>query len=198
LLSGGRVLAAAREEMARGQAERLMPLLSEVLEAGGAAPRDLDAIGVGTGPGNFTGIRISVAAARGLALSLNVPAVGVTTLEAQALDAPGPHLASVDARRGQVYLQRFGAGAERGPDLVATDAAGDWGHPDLTVSGDMAEALAEALGARPALSVPPLAVAIARIAAARFRIPGLPRPAPLYLRGADAAPPAQGAPALMP
>ena len=63
------------DEMARGQAEHLMPMLEEVLAAHGLAWRDLDAIGVGTGPGNFTGIRISVAAARGLALGLGCPLV---------------------------------------------------------------------------------------------------------------------------
>ena len=64
------------DEMARGQAEHLMPMLEEVLAAQGLTWADLDAIGVGTGPGNFTGIRISVAAARGLALGLGIPAVG--------------------------------------------------------------------------------------------------------------------------
>jgi len=65
LLAGERVLACRAEEMGRGQAERLMPLLEEVLESGGVTWRKLARIGVGTGPGNFTGIRISVAAARG-------------------------------------------------------------------------------------------------------------------------------------
>ena len=67
LLSGGTCLAARHEEMAKGQAERLMPLIAELLEEAGAATGDLAAIGVGIGPGNFTGIRISVSAARGLA-----------------------------------------------------------------------------------------------------------------------------------
>ena len=82
LLSGDRVLAARAEEMGRGQAERLMPLLEEMLADAGAAWRDLARIGVGVGPGNFTGIRISVSAARGLALALGVPAIGVTTFDA--------------------------------------------------------------------------------------------------------------------
>ena len=72
LLSGDRVLARVAEAMPRGQAERLMGLLHEVLSGSGHDWRDLDAIGVGIGPGNFTGIRISVSAARGLALMAEV------------------------------------------------------------------------------------------------------------------------------
>jgi tRNA threonylcarbamoyl adenosine modification protein YeaZ len=78
LLSGERVLCARAEEMGRGQAERLMPLLEEMLAEAGVGWSDLDRIGVGVGPGNFTGIRISVSAARGLALGLDIPAVGVS------------------------------------------------------------------------------------------------------------------------
>ncbi|PJE34371.1 tRNA (adenosine(37)-N6)-threonylcarbamoyltransferase complex dimerization subunit type 1 TsaB, partial [Pseudooceanicola lipolyticus] len=68
LLSGDRLLASHAEAMSRGQAERLLPLLEDMLDRAGLGWRDLDAIGVGTGPGNFTGIRIAVSAARGLAL----------------------------------------------------------------------------------------------------------------------------------
>ena len=69
------------DPMAKGQAEHLMPMLLEVLAAGNAELADLDAIAVGIGPGNFTGIRISVSAARGLALALGIPAVSVSTFE---------------------------------------------------------------------------------------------------------------------
>jgi len=174
--------------MAKGQAERLMPLLAEVVAAGGATLADLDAIGVGTGPGNFTGIRISVAAARGLALALGIPAVGVTTLEALAFGAPRPLLAAVDARRDHLYLQRFAEGADRSPALVALADADIWALPGLTVIGDHAEVLAARLGAAWVAAAPSHAAAIAGIAATRWRDPMLPRPAPLYLRAADAAP----------
>ena len=76
LLQGDRVLAHRHEEMARGQAERLFPLLAEILAEAGAGWHDLAVIGCGTGPGNFTGIRIAVAAARGLSLALAIPAPG--------------------------------------------------------------------------------------------------------------------------
>ncbi len=110
LLPDGRVI--LREEaMAKGQAERLVPMLEEVLAEGGIGWRDLARIAVGTGPGNFTGVRIAVAAARGLALGLGVPAVGVTRLEALALGLPRPCRVVEDARGGLAYVQDFPGGA---------------------------------------------------------------------------------------
>ena len=91
--------------MGRGQAERLMPLLEEVLAEGGARWGDLNRIGTGVGPGNFTGIRISVSAARGLALALDIPAVGVSTFDAIGLEATGAYLPAVAAPREQVYIR---------------------------------------------------------------------------------------------
>ena len=101
------VLALAHEDLARGQAERLFPLLDAMLAGAGLGWRDLAGIGVGIGPGNFTGIRIAVAAARGLALSLGRPAIGVSRLEAQALDLPRPLVSTMAAPRGTVYFQTF-------------------------------------------------------------------------------------------
>jgi len=187
LLSGDRVLAEAQEDMARGQAERLMPLVRQVMDRGGTALPDLSAIGVGTGPGNFTGIRISVAAARGLALALGIPAVGVSGLDALALGHAGPVLACLDARRDHVYLQRFGAGVSRGPELVPLVEAPDWACDGLSCVGHDADTLAARLGATAAPAHHTLAVAIARTAATRWQAGG-PRPAPLYLRSPDAAP----------
>ena len=68
LLRGTQVIDSRLEEMSKGQAERLMPMIEEMLAAQGLAWADLAAIGVGIGPGNFTGVRIAVSAARGLAL----------------------------------------------------------------------------------------------------------------------------------
>lgn len=187
LLSGGRILAARAEAMDKGQAERLMGLLEEVLAEGNAGWRDLDALGVGIGPGNFTGIRIAVSAARGLALALKIPAVGVSSFEALAEGRPGPVLALVDARRGAVYAQAM-------PD----------GHPGLMPREEaLAEALAGPGSAAPQIEVVEmtapgaLAASIARIAGARYGTPQ-PRPAPLYLRSADAAPPADPPPVILP
>jgi tRNA threonylcarbamoyl adenosine modification protein YeaZ len=184
LLSGDRVLAAALEEMQTGQAERLMPLLAEMLAGQGLGWRDLAGIGVGTGPGNFTGVRIAVAAARGLALGLGVPAVGVTVLEARAFGLPGVTVVE-DARRGEVYLQEPGAA----PRLAALDAVG----PGGPVAGSAAAATGRAVSASPV----PLAEAVARIAAGRLAARP-PRPAPFYLRGPDAALPAEPPPVILP
>lgn len=176
LLSGETVLASAHEEMAKGQAERLFPLLEELLTQGGATWADLDVIGVGIGPGNFTGIRISVAAARGLALSLGIPAVGVTVTEALAHALPRPCRVIVPQRSGTVIWQDFGD-APTAPAQSPADALPP-GPPVLP----------------PAM---PLAHAIARIAASRHTTPS-PRPAPLYLRPADAAPARDTDPVILP
>lgn len=181
MLRAGAVVAERHEEMAKGQAERLMPMLEEMLAEAGAGWRDLTTIGVGIGPGNFTGVRISVAAARGLALSLGIPAIGVSRLQALAEDGPLPVTVLEDARRGEAYRQHFPDGA---PGLVTL--------ADLPVTGPEIGSAARD-GIAPAL---PLAVAIARIAARRAATQQ-PRPAPLYLRGADAAPPSDPPPVLI-
>ncbi|EYD76453.1 Inactive similar to metal-dependent protease, putative molecular chaperone [Rubellimicrobium mesophilum DSM 19309] len=195
LLSGDRVLASRGEDMGTGQAERLMPMLEEVLRDGGATWRDLSALGVGTGPGNFTGVRISVAAARGLALGLKVPAIGVTAFEALAwgFDAV---LTARDARLGQVHLQAFGPAAF-GPVTQGLDAALPPLPPGTPVVGDVAEELAARFGGTPAAAKAPLAEAVARIARSRLGRDN-PRPAPLYLRAPDAAPPRDPAPVILP
>ena len=94
LILNDQVLVSRQIDMVRGQAEHLMPLLQDVLTEAGKSWRDLDVLGVGTGPGNFTGIRIAVAAARGLALSLKIPAIGITATEALARAVNVPVIAS--------------------------------------------------------------------------------------------------------
>lgn len=187
LLQGDAVLR-RREEMAKGQAERLMPLLGEVLAEGGVAWGDLGALGVGTGPGNFTGIRIAVAAARGLALGLGIPAEGVRGPEALALGL-GPVTVALPAPRGQVHLA-FGDSLRQADPAAPLPA----GWPDRIV-GPGRDLLAQPGSTDIAAS--PLAPGIARIAARRAA-PGRPRPAPVYLRAADAAPPSDPPPAILP
>jgi tRNA threonylcarbamoyladenosine biosynthesis protein TsaB len=196
LLSGDQVLVERQEDMAKGQAERLMPMLEEMLAEAGIGWRDLAVLGVGVGPGNFTGVRIAVAAARGLALGLGIPAVGVTTFEAMALGAARPCAVVLDARRGQVYVQVFGAQAGAamlvgaGAPLPLTAGTGFLGHD--------AEASALRHGGQAARPVHSLTGAMARIALARRADPDLMRPAPFYLRGAEAAPPSDPPPVILP
>jgi tRNA threonylcarbamoyl adenosine modification protein YeaZ len=181
LLRGEALLACHVEEMGKGQAERLMPLLEEVLAGAGLGWRDLAAIGVGVGPGNFTGIRISVAAARGLALALGIPAIGISSLEALAFGAPRPVQARIDARRGLAYAQIFRDGGAEPPELT------DW----ETLEGT-------ALPVADTITPEALVAAIARLSAGQLGAGQTgPRPAPLYLRGAEAAPPSDPPPVIL-
>ncbi len=185
LLCADRLVAEVWEPMEKGQAEALMPLLEGLLARAGIAWRDLAALGVGTGPGNFTGVRISVAAARGLALGLGIPAVGVTGFEAVGYGLPEDTLLTLDARRGALWLA--GKGVTAGQVTLDTLPEGIAGR---AVAGHRAEEVAASIGGRAVAQPVGLAEAIARIAARRMGTPQ-PRPAPLYLRGADAALPSE-------
>jgi tRNA threonylcarbamoyl adenosine modification protein YeaZ len=197
LVLGDRVLSAYHEPMATGQSERLLPMLDDLLAGAEAGWRDLSALAVGTGPGNFTGVRIAVSAARGLALGLGIPAHGVTGFEALAYGLPRPTLACLDARQGRLYLQRFAPGAEAPMMADAEDLPAQLADPGLSVVGHAAGALAARLGGRVAVQPLVLAAAMGLIAAARPES-GAPRPAPLYLRAADAAPPREPPPVILP
>ena len=193
LFQGARILADAREEMARGQAERLMPMLADV-----SAGFEVDALAVCVGPGNFTGIRIAVAAARGLALARGIPAVGVSVLESLA-PLEGEALVLSDGRQGRLYAQMFRAGFPDGPPrLTDVEEISQAAPQDWQVIGYRAEEVADRLGARRwhEKGMADLA-AIARIATTRIAAGQVERPAPLYVRPADAAPGAEVAPVLL-
>ena len=172
--------------MEKGQAERLMPLLEDLLAEAGLVWRDLTRLGVGIGPGNFTGVRLSVVAARGLALGLGIPAIGVTRLEALAHGLPRPLLVAEDARRNEVYAYGLDLPGLEKAQLLPREALPPAPHVTGSAVADWPGALPPAL---------PLAEAMARIAATRA--PGA-RPAPFYLRGADAAPPSDPPPVILP
>ncbi len=173
-----------------------MPLLAELLAEGGVTWRDLSDLAVGTGPGNFTGIRISVAAARGLALGLGLPAHGVTIFEALSFGQTGPTLIAQDARRGMAYVQMFRPDGPAG--LVETGALPE-GFPAgamPTVIGDLAPAYADKHGLPIGQPRFALTEAMARSVQSRDETPAG-RPAPFYLRGADAAPPSDPPPVIL-
>ena len=197
LLAGEHVRVVRFEEMAKGQAERLMPMLEEMLAEAGVGWRDLAAIGVGIGPGNFTGVRIAVSAARGLALTLGIPAIGVSVLKARAHGQPRPLAVVEDARRDAVYWQSFTETGDGAPALDALVSLSGVLHTPAVTGTAAAIAAAHLPGTRVLSPAMPLAEAIARIANDRRSTPQ-PRPAPLYLRGADAAPPADPAPLILP
>ena len=110
----GVVLAAARETMDQGQAEALMPMIEAVMAKAGASYAALDRVAVTVGPGSFTGVRVGLAAARGLGLAAHKPVIGVMTTEvlaaavAEAERKDGVHiLAAIDTKRGDLYVQQF-------------------------------------------------------------------------------------------
>lgn len=192
LAEGALLRAGAVEAMAKGQAERLMPLLSAVMDEAGAGWADIGQIGVGVGPGNFTGIRISVAAARGLALGLGVPALGITSFELmRCAGGAREALVLLEAPRGALYAQRFSDGTAGeplvlDPEVLPEGLAG----PGLTVIGHRAAEIAGRLGADAEERVlEDLPARLAAVAAGRMQA-GIAarRPAPLYVRPADAAP----------
>lgn len=169
-------------QLGTGHAEHLMEVVGLALARAGLAYRDLDAVVVSVGPGSFTGVRVGVAAARGLALALKVPAVGVSTLEALAAEArernPGRKvIARIDAGRGQVYAASFSARGQPvfGPAALSLDAA----EAMLREAGD-----AVVVDGRTAdIGV------YARLGAQKLAAGGaMPSPKPLYLRDADAKP----------
>jgi tRNA threonylcarbamoyladenosine biosynthesis protein TsaB len=104
------MIAQESQAMKRGHAEALMPLIARVIQAAGIAFADLDRIAVTTGPGSFTGLRVGLSAARGIALAANKPVVGLTTLTAYAApivsnNGEQPILSAIDARHDHVYFQ---------------------------------------------------------------------------------------------
>jgi len=155
LLSRGEPLAEAAAEVGVHTAECLLPTLDRVLGEAGVALADVDAFGVTLGPGSFTSLRIGLATVKGFALGTDRPAVGISSLAALAAAAPtgaGPILATLDARRGELYAAAFEA-----PGEAAILAEGLFAPEELAgrfsacrVVGEGAqvcpEALADALG----------------------------------------------------
>lgn len=106
----GKLIARESLAMKRGHAEALMPLVARVIKASGVRFTDLDRIAVTTGPGSFTGLRVGLSAARGIALAASKPVVGVTTLTAYAAplvteNGEQPVISAIDARHDHVYFQ---------------------------------------------------------------------------------------------
>jgi tRNA threonylcarbamoyladenosine biosynthesis protein TsaB len=195
LLDERSVLAARYEEMPRGQAERLVPMVEEVRAEAGLAWSAIDLICVTIGPGSFTGVRIGLAAAQGFALVADLPILGLTTLEALAGAAPPdrPVLAAIDARRGQLYAQPFAPGLRplAPPQALSPEQAAALAPPGAVVLGSGAPLLKKGgspLFAEEKGTVPffPDAAIFGRLGFARTGEASRVPPKPLYLRGADA------------
>jgi tRNA threonylcarbamoyladenosine biosynthesis protein TsaB len=202
---GTRRLHARQVEMQRGHAEALMPMIDEVLAEAGVSTRDLDLIAATVGPGSFTGVRIAIAAARGLALVTQAKLFGMDSLTVMAraalmdgLAPAGSFAVAVDARRGMLYFGVYDEHVRKldGPKLIAPDDAVTLLPLALRVAvGSGAPLLAEAAVAggkqlEPALvALQPSAAALAEIALESDETTALLRP--LYLRPPDAKPQTQ-------
>jgi tRNA threonylcarbamoyladenosine biosynthesis protein TsaB len=197
----GAVVARESIAMARGHAEALMPLIQRVMAARGGGFDALDRIAVTVGPGSFTGLRVGIAAARGLALATGKAAVGLTTLAAFAApliadDDTLPVVTAIDARHEHVYLQVFGPGGRTlVPPRVASlrealRAATTSRGPRIVGTGAKMLAAAWPAGERPPRSVDQRGAPdidwIAHLGAAAPEDGGPPKP--LYLRAPDAQP----------
>lgn len=205
LLRDGQIVSRV-EDMAKGQGERLMGLLEDLLAENNTTWADLDGIGVGTGPGNFTGIRIAVSAARGLALGLGIPAVGVSAFDAAAYGLSNV-IVCLPAPRDQAYVQAQVSGADQDARLVELPRLKAF--PDVPAKaearfvGPAAQAVGQAYMGRAfghadvvEQSVIPIE-AITWIAAARGRHETK-RPAPMYVKPPDAAPSRDSPPVILP
>lgn len=184
----GKLLGRVSETIGRGHAERVMAMIDEALDEAKLTLTDVERIGVTVGPGSFTGIRVGVAAARGLALALGVECVGVSTLEVLAQTASEtdkPVLAAINAHRDEVYAQGFEAGVPVGePLLLELDDYLARAAVTGTVLVGSASVLAADRNAETGPDHYPIEI-VARISATA-KAQG--KPKPLYLRGPDAKP----------
>jgi tRNA threonylcarbamoyladenosine biosynthesis protein TsaB len=196
----GRVVAGESLPMLRGHAEALVPLLARIMQHAKLKFADIDRVAVTTGPGSFTGLRVGISAARGIALAAKKPALGVSTLSAYAAahlaeDASVQVVAAIDARHEHVYLQVFGPGGRIvvAPRLAHLSEAvkAAYGAPSRLV-GSAAQSVADSL---PKNAPVPLRIDardapaiewVARLGALAPEAQAPPKPE--YLRAPDAQP----------
>lgn len=204
LLEGGTLVASREHAAPKQSAERLLPLIAELLAAAGWSRTSLERLGVAVGPGSFTGLRIGIACAQGLAIGLEVPLVGVTSLRAMARAVPdavaGVRCAVLDARRGEVFV----AAHESGPgarevlsaralpiESARATLEAELGQPLIWVGSGLS-----LLGLAPSHQSPtsnePHASAVGLLA--EELEPSVHPPLPVYIRDAGATLPNLGAP----
>ena len=202
------VLAAERQAMRYGHAEALLPMIDRVVAAGGVSRAALDGIAVAVGPGGFTGIRVGLGAAQGIALALKARLIGVTSFAAvaAALPAgPGVALIALDSRREDLYVQLF----DRSSGLALSEPAAVMpvalveyvgalaADSALLIAGNIAEIAAVALAGRFDIEIAAESAPDARgvLAAALRQIEPAESPVrPLYLRPPDVTMPKQQTP----
>ena len=202
----GNILASAAEEMERGQSAALMPMVERVLKNANKGFDGLDALAVTTGPGAFTGLRIGLAAARGMALASGLPVFGITTLDVVAHSIPEHErsgktvLIALETKRADHYVQIFSdiLDPQSEPQALQPDALSNLVISEkIIIAGDAALSAQQALcnqGADISISSAsglPDAKVLALRAADRWTHGERPRamPQPLYLRAPDVSQP---------
>jgi len=214
IVDGDRVLGEAREGT-RGRGADLLVKIDLVCRTAGVAPAALEAIAIGAGPGSFTGLRIGMATAKGIAFAANRPLWAVSSLAALADDARqelaadpavpagGVICAVLDARRGEVFAGCFRDGIALAPERVmapaelaawvaeVTEAAGAGPAPHVWFAGDAIDAHRDALAALPAhgpwlAARTPSGCAVARLALAGTRVDITLGGVPTYIRPSEA------------
>jgi tRNA threonylcarbamoyladenosine biosynthesis protein TsaB len=195
-----RLIARESQPMKRGHAEALMPLIGRVMREAGLPFAALDRIAVTAGPGSFTGLRVGLSAARGIALAAGKPAVGLTTLSAYAAPVVAesgdhPVISAIDARHDHIYFQAVtGDGSELVPPQVApiAEILAAWHFDPPHLVGNAAQILADRW---PQDAPPPVKIDaqgapdiawVAWLGAAAS--PGAAPARPFYLRAPDAKP----------
>ncbi|MEQ8319516.1 MAG: tRNA (adenosine(37)-N6)-threonylcarbamoyltransferase complex dimerization subunit type 1 TsaB [Rhodospirillales bacterium] len=199
-------LAMACARMARGQSEALMPMIAEVMQQAGLGFGDLDGLAVTRGPGAFTGLRIGLAAARALALTIARPCLGIVTFDIlvrQALDDSliedmEALVVAVDSKREELFIQVYepDGSAQNGPAVLRPDDVAGLlaGRSRIAVAGDAGDKVASALRQDfdvrhlAGIDVPDPRV-VARLGLEWLQKSGEYPPTPLYLRPPDVSPP---------
>jgi tRNA threonylcarbamoyladenosine biosynthesis protein TsaB len=202
--AGETVLARDRLATRHGQAERLLPMIDDAFRRASLLPSAIDLIGTTVGPGSFTGIRVSLSAARGIALATGAQLLGVTGFEAVAANLVPPSntngsflLIALESRREDLFVQIFNPAGipllePRGvtPALLSAMLGDAVGDAPILVAGDAAERALSALSQRPGTigleSSAPDAAGVLRVVVTRWRAGKLGgEPVPLYLRAPD-------------
>lgn len=201
---GERVLGAQRSAGAHSQAEALLPMIDAAMREAAVPPAELDLIATTVGPGSFTGIRVGLAAARGIALATNAQLVGVTGFEAVVAGFAPPDrdsfrflLVALESRREDLYVQLFdrrreplGDPAAVLPAMLGETVSETIGAAPLLIAGDAARRAALALSKRPHTTVlddsAPEALGVLRVALRSWEVcEQRNTPQPFYLRPPD-------------
>ena len=177
-----KVWAFTQVQMDRGQAEQLFPLIDETFKKAGTDISKIEGIAVTTGPGSFTGIRIGLAAAKGLGMALNIPVMGVSCFEMWQYGLKEPVKVVLDTRRGDFYVQSFDEQGKGDSPQVLSSETLKTVLPFKAV-GNAAESLRQEIGCSVVDVQPVFAVSAAAVALSRLDHPQ--KAEPLYLREAD-------------